>query len=52
MNKSESKLYKVLAGMKSRCSNKNEPEYKNYGGRGIRVCDEWLNSFEAFESWA
>lgn len=52
MIKTKRKLYRVLAGMKSRCSNKNEPGYKHYGGRGIRVCEEWLNSFEAFESWA
>lgn len=52
MNKSERKLYRVLASMKNRCYNKNEPGYKNYGGRGIKVCDEWRNSYEAFESWA
>jgi lambda repressor-like predicted transcriptional regulator len=34
--------------MKQRCTNKNDPGYKNYGGRGISVCHEWLNSFERF----
>ena len=34
--------------MKNRCYNKNVPGYKNYGGRGITVCDEWINSFETF----
>jgi len=34
--------------MKTRCLNKNTPAYENYGGRGIKVCDRWLNSFENF----
>lgn len=38
----------VLSGMKSRCYNKNSPAYKDYGGRGITICDEWLNDFNAF----
>lgn len=40
--------YWVLAGMKRRCYNKNEKAYTNYGGRGITICDRWLNSFLAF----
>lgn len=34
--------------MKTRCYNKNIPQYKNYGGRGVTVCDEWRNDFSAF----
>lgn len=34
-------LYVTWQGMLSRCYNKNEPTYKNYGGRGITVCDDW-----------
>lgn len=34
--------------MKTRCGNKNSQDYANYGGRGIKVCDRWLNSFENF----
>jgi hypothetical protein len=37
-------------GMLSRCSNPNEPEYANYGARGIFVCDRWRDSFKAFFS--
>jgi hypothetical protein len=34
--------------MKQRCTNPNAPDYKNYGGRGITICDRWLNSFQNF----
>lgn len=40
--------YKIWQYMKNRCYNKNKNNYHNYGGRGIRVCDRWLNSFENF----
>ena len=38
--------------MKTRCYNKNSPDYKDYGGRGIRICSEWLNDYLSFKSWA
>lgn len=34
--------------MKQRCTNPNAPDYANYGGRGIVVCERWLKSFDAF----
>lgn len=40
--------YTAWQGMKARCRNKKLPAYKNYGGRGIKVCDRWLNSFPNF----
>jgi len=40
--------YEVWATMKQRCSNPNSPKYRDYGGRGIKVCERWLNSFENF----
>lgn len=43
-----SSLYHVWSQMKSRCTNPKNAGYPNYGGRGIRVCDEWARSFEAF----
>lgn len=41
-------VYNEWAGIKRRCYNVNEKAYKNYGGRGIKVCDEWRDSFQAF----
>ncbi len=38
---SKTRLYKILVGMKQRCYNLNNPEYKNYGARGISICPEW-----------
>jgi hypothetical protein len=38
--------------MKKRCYSTKFREYKNYGGKGIIVCDEWKNNFEAFRNWA
>lgn len=38
--------------MKDRCRNKNSTPYKNYGGRGINVCDEWANDYGVFRNWA
>lgn len=40
--------YNVLNHIKDRCLNPNSPAYKDYGGRGITVCDEWLASFDQF----
>lgn len=38
--------------MKGRCYNKNNVDYKNYGGRGIKVCDEWLKNSGKFVEWS
>jgi hypothetical protein len=46
-NMSRTPTYKSWCSMKNRCLNKNVPEYKNYGGRGISFCVRW-NSFEKF----
>jgi hypothetical protein len=47
-----SRLYGVWQNMKNRCNNTNLKGYKDYGGRGITVCDEWLNSYSSFKEWA
>lgn len=45
-------LYKIYKGMKERTMKEYNKGYKNYGGRGIKICDEWLNDFKAFYNWS
>ncbi len=40
--------YNLWAGIVQRCEDENSPLYKDYGGRGIKVCDRWRESFTAF----
>ena len=49
---SNSRLYHTWNGMIARCFRQKEKSYPDYGGRGITVCDEWKNSFQAFFEWA
>lgn len=44
-------LYVVYNNMKARCYNPKNGSYYRYGGRGISVCEEWLNSFQLFYDW-
>ena len=50
-NKRQTRLYHTWQDMKQRCFNMNDDAYSHYGGRGITVCDEWLE-FEQFYDWA
>lgn len=45
-------LYIKWLSIKNRCYIKSNLEYKNYGGRGISVCDEWVNDFKSFFDWS
>lgn len=45
-------LYRKWFGMKTRCYNPKYENYNHYGGRGIIVCNEWVNDFKAFYDWA
>lgn len=49
---SKTKLYKVRRGMITRCECESSPLYPYYGGRGIKICDEWRKSVTAFYEWA
>lgn len=46
------KLNYIWKRMRRSCNNRNHPKFKDYGGRGISVCEEWDNSFPAFAKWA
>lgn len=50
----KTRLYRIYNGMKQRCNNPNHIQYKDYGGRGIAVCDEWNKSdgLKSFAEWA
>lgn len=50
--KGKIRLYRIWQDMKQRCTNQNNKNYKNYGARGISVCDEWKNSYTSFKEWA
>jgi hypothetical protein len=49
---SKTRLHNIWSCMKSRCLDENSISYKNYGGRGIKTCSEWIASFESFRDWA
>lgn len=49
---SKTRLYKIWCAMKERCYNPHNKRYKDYGGRGIVVCNEWRNDFLSFREWA
>lgn len=51
-NGKQTRIHRIWSNMKARCSVLTHQSYKNYGGRGIRVCDEWFNNFMAFYGWA
>lgn len=48
----KTRIYQTYQDMKQRCLNPNNPRYHRYGGRGIKICDEWLDSVENFYEWA
>lgn len=45
------RLHRIWCGMKTRCNNPHSKDYKDYGERGIRICDDW-NEFLPFKHWA
>lgn len=51
-NKCYTPLYRIHSGIKTRCYNIKSKPYKNYGGRGIKMCNDWLNDVTKFIDWA
>lgn len=49
--KHKTRLYNVWKCMRQRCNNPNNPSYPHYGGKGVRICDEW-NEYSGFRAWA
>lgn len=47
-----SRIYKIYKGMKQRCYNDKNPNYKYYGGKGVMMCAEWMNDPTRFFDWA
>lgn len=48
---SGTRIHNIWKSMKERCYNPNHDQYKDYGGRGIIICDEWKNNFLNFYNW-
>jgi hypothetical protein len=46
------RIYGIWRRMRQRCGDPNCTDYERYGGRGVSVCEEWAESFEAFHTWA
>ena len=45
-------IYGIRRKMIERCTDKNSPRYKDYGGRGIKMCEEWKNDYLEFRRWS
>lgn len=49
----KTRLYRIWAGIKTRCYNKKHSDsYRKYGAKGVFMCDEWKNSYESFRDWS
>lgn len=46
------KLFRIWSGIKTRCNNCHNSNYRYYGAKGIRICPDWENSYETFREWA
>jgi hypothetical protein len=51
-NLSQTRLHRIWRNMRQRCTNPKDDKFKNYGGRGINICDEWMKDFLAFYNWS
>lgn len=48
----DKRLYNIWSGIKQRCNNPNCNRYQYYGAKGIKICKEWAESYQAFADWA
>lgn len=46
------RLYSIWCNMKGRCLNSSDSDYDRYGGRGINICNEWIDDYVVFRDWA
>lgn len=51
-DRANTRVYKIWGNMKQRCYNENDHHYKDWGGRGIRICNDWFHDFEKFYEWS
>lgn len=51
-DKSQTRIYRIWQKIKQRCCNKHHKHYEYYGGRGITICNEWLDDFQTFYKWS
>lgn len=51
-NGANDRLYGIWKSMKRRCNSKRDKHYSSYGGRGIKVCQEWSDDYQSFKEWA
>ena len=49
---SKTRLHSIWTNMKTRCNNPNATGFQNWGGKGIKVCEEWSNDVQAFYDWS
>ena len=52
VNWSNKRIKRIFDDMKQRCYNKNRKDYRWYGAKGIKICDEWFDNPKSFEEWA
>lgn len=52
INNKRTRLNSIYTGMKTRCYNKNSFKYKNYGARGIVICNKWIDDYNEFKTWS
>ena len=48
----KTRLFRIWSNMKTRCTNPNTCCYKYYGGKGVTICNEWMNDFKHFYDWS